>query len=155
MRGRIEHLRWLLFDRRDDPDWEPVSFTTALMLSYPRLWKIGVRKLDCGCSRRWWTGQFVLYAWRCPIHFPESIPADHVTLVGGERLSHVHSEAVCDGAPCCIHDPSDHHMADWPQHFRQDRYLMERICPHGVGHPDPDDPSPDRLHGCDGCCVSA
>lgn len=30
---------------------------------------------------------------------------------------------------------------------------MERICPHGVGHPDPDDTNPDTVHGCDGCCA--
>ena len=34
-----------------------------------------------------------------------------------------------------------------------DRRIMERICPHGVGHPDPDDVlNQDRVHGCDGCC---
>jgi hypothetical protein len=31
---------------------------------------------------------------------------------------------------------------------------MERICPHGVGHPDPDDVfATDTVHGCDGCCT--
>ncbi len=32
---------------------------------------------------------------------------------------------------------------------------MERICPHDVGHPDPDDMNViagDSSHGCDGCC---
>jgi hypothetical protein len=41
---------------------------------------------------------------------------------------------------------------------------MERICPHGVGHPDPDhlafveerygtdEASVESVHGCDGCC---
>lgn len=43
-------------------------------------------------------------------------------------------------------------MVLWPQHWRGDRHLMERICPHGVGHPDPDDINPDGVHGCDGCC---
>ena len=44
-------------------------------------------------------------------------------------------------------------MRDWPQHFRDDRGIMERICPHGVGHPDPDDYlAGDGMHGCDGCC---
>jgi hypothetical protein len=55
-------------------------------------------------------------------------------------------------------------MQDFPQHFRFDRALMERTCPHGVGHPDPDDLEYKRLflgdeeaawesvHGCDGCC---
>jgi len=47
-------------------------------------------------------------------------------------------------------------MADWPQNWRGDRGLMERVCPHGIGHPDPDDfKSNDKyesVHGCDGCC---
>jgi len=47
-------------------------------------------------------------------------------------------------------------MRKFPQHFRYDRYLMERICPHGVGHPDFDDPKAsdpvESVHGCDGCC---
>lgn len=56
-------------------------------------------------------------------------------------------------------------MVDWPQHWRADRLLMERICKHGVGHPDPDDIAYKRIqhgdsvaesesiHGCDGCCA--
>ena len=72
----------------------------------------------------------------------------------------VHSKEVCEGRYCCIHNPSDHHMKDWPIHWRSDRRIMERICPHGVGHPDPDDAAyrhtmgdDDNMHGCDGCCV--
>lgn len=54
-------------------------------------------------------------------------------------------------------------MRDFPQNFRPDRGIMERVCPHGVGHPDPDDHyywsslgrlSEFLLHGCDGCCTS-
>jgi hypothetical protein len=32
---------------------------------------------------------------------------------------------------------------------------MERICEHGIGHPDPDQIMRDEagwVHGCDGCC---
>lgn len=74
-------------------------------------------------------------------------------LVGGEVLHNVHDEAKCAGRACCIHHPSDHLMVTWRQHWRGDRQLMERLCAHGVGHPDPDDISPDRVHGCDGCCA--
>lgn len=76
-----------------------------------------------------------------------------VILEGGETLPNVHSSDKCKGQFCCIHNPSDHHMRSWPQHWRGDRNLMERTCPHGVGHPDPDDPNPDKSHGCDGCCT--
>lgn len=76
----------------------------------------------------------------------------------------VHSSSRCEGQTCCIHNPSDHHMIGWRQHWRGDRGLMERLCPHGVGHPDPDDIAFKRrargrefadwesVHGCDGCC---
>lgn len=77
----------------------------------------------------------------------------------------VHDPELCEGRPCSIHNPSDHHMKTWPLNWRGDRRLMERICPHGVGHPDPDHIAfarsvpftqgrydPNGTHGCDGCC---
>ena len=72
----------------------------------------------------------------------------------GQRII-VHDAEDCKDYYCCIHNPSDHHMKDWPTHWRQDRYIMERICPHGIGHPDPDDivyTGANGVHGCDGCC---
>jgi hypothetical protein len=76
-----------------------------------------------------------------------------VVLQGGEVLNGVHEPEWCAGEFCCIHHPSNHHMKLWPQHWRGDRKLMERICQHGVGHPDPDDINPDTVHGCCGCCT--
>jgi hypothetical protein len=83
-------------------------------------------------------------------------------LIGGERLW-THNLKDCDGRalPCSIHSPSDHHMLGWPQHWRDDAMIMERICQHGIGHPDPDDyayrksirPESTGIHGCDGCCI--
>ena len=82
----------------------------------------------------------------------------------GQSLS-VHNKEDCKGGSCVIHNPSNHSMKDFPTYWRQDRYLMERICSHGVGHPDPDDLDfKERLggilvkrdysiHGCDGCCI--
>lgn len=75
------------------------------------------------------------------------------------RLVSVHSALVCGGTPCPFHDPSEHHMRDWPIVVRASG-LTERTCTHGVGHPDPDSlawlASVGRtdlaLHGCDGCC---
>lgn len=74
-------------------------------------------------------------------------------LVGGQVLKNVHDSSLCAGRYCCIHNPSDHSMKKFPQNFRMDRGFMERVCPHGVGHPDPDDPYADPIHGCDGCCA--
>lgn len=65
-----------------------------------------------------------------------------------------HDPADCAGRPCTLHNRTDHHMRHWRQHWRSDRLLMERICSHGVGHPDPDSfPGIDTVHGCDGCCA--
>ncbi len=69
----------------------------------------------------------------------------------------VHGPARCEGQWCTIHNPSGHHMNEWPQLWRADRKLMERTCPHDIGHPDPDDTSlrsvaAQDVHGCDGCC---
>ena len=72
-------------------------------------------------------------------------------------LCNVHSPTKCAGQTCTIHNRSNHTMRAFPQHWREDRGIMERICSHGVGHPDPDSPWPNDshewIHGCDGCCV--
>lgn len=57
----------------------------------------------------------------------------------GERPLYVHARSACEDDPACvIHKPSDHHMKDWPLNWRGDTGVMERICSHGCGHPDPD-----------------
>ena len=70
----------------------------------------------------------------------------------------VHSKDTCLGEYCTIHNRSQHIMRIFPQSYRFDKGLMERICPHGVGHPDPDDIMLIKyeylaIHGCDGCCM--
>lgn len=94
---------------------------------------------------------------------PGMLPA---TLVGGEKIV-AHHPALCEGSPCAVHHPSDHVMKDWPQHWRRDRRIIERICPCGVGHPDPDhlaflrtimsakQVEAESVHGCCGCCAGA
>lgn len=61
---------------------------------------------------------------------------------------------------CPFHRPSLHPMIEEPMLLRETG-LIERICPHGVGHPDPDSvaywnqqtgQSAWGVHGCDGCC---
>lgn len=70
---------------------------------------------------------------------------------------HCHEELTCRGDFCTLHNRSDHKMRSFPQHWRSDRAIMERICEHGVGHPDPDEfrirnGEDDGSHGCDLCC---
>lgn len=73
-------------------------------------------------------------------------------------LLNVHEVSACEGRACTIHNRSEHHMRGWIQHWRDDRRIMERLCPeHGVGHPDPDSPWVEGdvrwVHGCCGCCT--
>jgi len=85
---------------------------------------------------------------------------DMIVLAGGEVLA-THGPAICT-PPCAVHKPSNHGMMDWALNWRGDKQIFERICPHGVGHPDPDSvwyvevvhnqPSTISIHGCDGCC---
>lgn len=84
----------------------------------------------------------------------------HGVQIGGTVLVNVHAPSKCAGEACVMHNPSDHHMRDWPTNWRGDRGLMERLCPHGIGHPDPDalafqvriGNDWQGVHGCDGCC---
>ena len=67
-----------------------------------------------------------------------------------------HRRAHCRGEICCLHNRTDHVLRAWPQHWRGDRGIMERICPCGIGHPDPDDKRireglDEGVHGCCGC----
>ena len=66
-----------------------------------------------------------------------------------------HSARHCDGDGACPrHDPTAHHMRDWPQWHGDTIRLTMRECPHGLLHPDPDDRRwHDGGHRCDGCCA--
>jgi hypothetical protein len=132
---------------------------------------------ELGTSGYWW----VTCCARCA---PEgwvsnNTRCDHLSIIDGtcvscgrQRLARLeHTEQVltnthpadsCAGESCTIHKRSEHPMRTFPQHWRSDRALMERICPHGVGHPDPDDhkltgphAQAEATHGCDGCCSGA
>lgn len=88
-----------------------------------------------------------------------SVMLDTYVAQGGR----LHSKYACRGEWCVIHNPSDHHMKDWPRILRESA-LVERQCTHGIGHPDPDSIAFFRrvrgeeraaalqVHGCDGCC---
>jgi hypothetical protein len=78
----------------------------------------------------------------------------------GNIVFGVHEDDQCAGDYCTIHKNSDHRMRDFKQLWRDDRAIMERVCEHDVGHPDPDDiklhgenAKAEAVHGCDGCCL--
>ena len=49
----------------------------------------------------------------------------------------------------------------WVKTIRRETGLIEHICKHGIGHPDPDSlawlknrgSKDGGIHGCDGCCI--
>jgi hypothetical protein len=101
---------------------------------------------------------------------PEDIDGS-ITLPNGATLK-THRKDECTGPPCVIHSPSDHPLRDAPLDWRSDRALMERVCEHGIGHPDPDDRAhwerrigddpvakefldARAQHSCCGCCVAS
>jgi hypothetical protein len=58
------------------------------------------------------------------------------------RLNNTHAPEACEDRGCGIHDhPSDHPLKDAPMNWRSDRGILERICDHGIGHPDRDSPN--------------
>ncbi|KQO98893.1 hypothetical protein [Leifsonia sp. Leaf264] len=85
----------------------------------------------------------------------------------GSGVLRTHARSQCSGTPCCLHAPSDHPLTGSPMSWLDDRMMMERICEHGIHHPDPDDLDYKRrvlnpalylagdyeTHDCDGCCV--
>jgi hypothetical protein len=71
----------------------------------------------------------------------------------------VHDIAVCSAVQrnrgsCVIHKRKDTHMKDWPTHWRtRSGGFFEVLCPHGIGHPAPEETRTGvGIHGCDGCC---
>jgi len=75
-----------------------------------------------------------------------------------------HDSTECALEFCCIHHPSGHALASAPLRWRNDLQLMERVCVHGIGHPDIDSlvyvnaiygemaAAYVSVHSCDGCC---
>lgn len=90
------------------------------------------------------------------------VGGEGIYLDGDIALVNVHGSWLCEGRPCVIHHPSAHHLREWRLVWRDDKGVVtaERLCRHGVGHPDPDDLAYHlsvgrgwlSVHGCDGCC---
>ena len=87
----------------------------------------------------------------------------YYTELPGNLTLIVHAPELCEGRGCAIHDrPSDHLLAGMPLNWREDRGILERICSHGIGHPDEDSArylesighGVQNVHGCChlGCC---
>lgn len=88
------------------------------------------------------------------------LAAGGMTALDNGVLTRVYSPTACAGEHCWVHDPSPTHMVTWPVRWRPDKQTAERMCPHNIGHPDPDDVAFNALlgrnvsaHGCDGCCA--
>ena len=98
------------------------------------------------------------------LHRVLNVETNEIGFVGdGVQLTGLHAEVDdCKLNGCVVHHPSRNATANrdhWPYNWRADRGFMERICPHGIGHPDPDTASfntrlgreHENIHGCCGC----
>jgi hypothetical protein len=89
----------------------------------------------------------------------EELPPNSAVLEHTDTLIYnVHDPLECGKEFCTVHNRSNHHLRSFPQYWREDLGIMERTCPHGVGHPDPDEFMISKeiylgIHGCDGCCT--
>lgn len=78
---------------------------------------------------------------------------------GTGQSMRVHRAQDCVISPeapwCVIHKPMPGPWSTWRTHWRADRRIMERVCPHGVGHPAAEyylyATRPHLDHGCDTC----
>lgn len=152
-------LRWALYDRIDRAD------TYCALHPWVPLWV----KVQVG---RWWEWTFRAKTWTAvgdspfsgapagvDVTVPSRWDADGVP-TSVLRFSNTHPRGDTCEQGCVIHNRTAHHMQHWPLHWRGDRKIFERICTHGVGHPDPDQgpywASADQdwqwVHGCCGCC---
>jgi hypothetical protein len=77
-----------------------------------------------------------------------------------DGMYHHHVDDCDPTTGCPFHGHSDHHMVGWPMDLTS-YGLVQRICQHGVRHPDPDavafysakiGGAPWDIHTCDGCC---
>lgn len=113
------------------------------------------------------TSEQLLVAWLEEAFSTIERPDTYVTGVG-QIIGRVHPMTQdCVDHGCVIHNPTEHTMTGLPTLWRADRALMERICSHGVGHPDPDSiryverthgteaAGTESVHGCDGCCAGS
>lgn len=117
---------------------------------------------DVKVSAQGATGAFQFMDGKWPERRPSEVPEFERHILSGRRVR-THTLKNCTGRNCVIHNPSKHRMVAWPRNLRDDTGRIERVCPHGVGHPDPDDVAywvtkgQDArtlwTHGCDGCCA--
>lgn len=70
----------------------------------------------------------------------------------GQLLHNVHDWRDCGGSFCVVHNPMRGPWSSWPTFWRDDRRIMERICPCGIGHPAVEEVHDILgIHGCCGC----
>jgi hypothetical protein len=90
-----------------------------------------------------------------PVHISvNGNPMMETYTTGTGQILTVHARERCRGPYCVIHNRIPGPMQNWPTHWRSGwGGFMEVLCPHGVGHPAPEETRDGGLgHGCDGCC---
>lgn len=87
-----------------------------------------------------------------PLQATETVPLEHSEIV----LPNHHQREDCYYSDrCTLHNRSNHYMRKFPQVWNPNNGIIERVCEHGIGHPDPDELPGAEIHFCDACCVEA
>lgn len=91
------------------------------------------------------------------------VGASELIAVANGLLTGAHPPSTCAGQAwgCWVHSPKPHSLAHAPIRWREDKGSAERICDHGIGHPDPHDAAywwtvhhrDVTRHSCDDCCA--
>lgn len=88
------------------------------------------------------------------------LPTEETLLESGQKLKH-HIRANCSGG-CCLHGTSRYASCKMPRQWRNEKGILEHVCPHDVGHPcraglDYAEVMGQHhdggIHDCDGCCA--
>jgi len=56
-------------------------------------------------------------------------------LLESGQVINTHEGSECFGQWCAIHHQMSGPWGQWPRYWRDDRGILERICPCGIGHP--------------------
>lgn len=93
--------------------------------------------------------------------YPRILSNSSIQLNERDIIQGVHHKENCTGY-CYIHNKSKHPLRHNPLKINLENGLLERICEHGIGHPDIDylnareesgeDITFMGVHSCDGCC---
>lgn len=68
MQATLPHKVKFLFTKKTElepGDEVEFGFDTRLRMAFPKIWKLGTRRMDCGCTYRWYKSNKRLICMEC------------------------------------------------------------------------------------------